>query len=87
MPSLLLGIGPPQDGMPEVDEDEYIDTYSIFTDWGGVPTPALPDGGKKRASERRQEFYREMDLRVRVRPDDLEVEIANLAISQSASPS
>ena len=87
MRSLLLGIGPPQDGMPEVDEDGYVDTYSIFTNWGGEPTLALPDGGKKRASERRQEFYRKMDLCVRVRPDDLEVQIANLAISQFASPS
>jgi site-specific DNA recombinase len=85
MCSLLLGIGPPQDGMPEVGEDGHVDTYSIFTDWGGEPTPALPDGGKERASERRQDFYRKMDLCVRVRPDDLEVEIANLAISQSAN--
>ena len=87
MRSLLLGIGPPQDGIPEVDENGYVDTYSIFTDWGGEPTPALPDGGKKRASERRQDFYRKMSLSVSVQPHDLEVEIANLAISQSASPS
>ena len=49
--------------------------------------PAVPDGGKKRASERRQDFYRKMSLCVRVQPDDLEVEIANLAISLSADPS
>jgi hypothetical protein len=87
MRSLLLGIGPPQDGMPEVDEDGYVDTYSMFTDWGGEPTPAVPDGGKKRASERRQDFYRKMGTCIRVEPDDLVVEIATPAISQSADPS
>jgi hypothetical protein len=35
----------------------------------------------------RQEFYRKMDLLVRVNDDDLELEIATPAISHSANPS
>ncbi|MBA2712705.1 MAG: hypothetical protein H0U55_04000 [Rubrobacteraceae bacterium] len=84
---LLLSIGPSPAGIPEIDEEGFVDNYSIFTDWGGEPTRAVPNGGKERASERRQDFYRKMSLCVRVQPDDLEVEIANLAISQSVSPS
>jgi hypothetical protein len=84
--ALLLSIGPSPDGLPEIDDEGRKDTYSMFTDWGGEPTPAVPDGGKKRASGRRQDFYRKMSVCVRVRPDDLEVEISNLGISQSLSP-
>lgn len=85
--ALLLSIGPPPDGIPEIDDEGGEEIYSIFTNWGGEPTPADPDGGKERASGRRQDFYRKMSVCVRVRPDDLEVEIGNLGISQSASPS
>ncbi len=35
----------------------------------------------------RQEFYRKMNVAVRVHDDDLELEIANPAISHSADPS
>jgi hypothetical protein len=35
----------------------------------------------------RQEFYRKMDLSVKVHDDDLVLEIATPAISQSADPS
>jgi hypothetical protein len=35
----------------------------------------------------RQEFYRKMNVAVRVHDDDLELEIATPAISQSADPS
>jgi hypothetical protein len=42
---------------------------------------------EKRSMLERQEFYRKMNLSVRVHDDDLELEIATPAISQSEDPS
>ena len=62
----LLGVGPAPDGIAQVDDDGHVDTYSIFTDRGGEPTPADPDGGKRRRAERRLEIYRRLGLRARI---------------------
>jgi hypothetical protein len=53
----------------------YPDHPSFFTSSG------------ERSMVERQEFYRKMNLAVRVHDDDLELEIATPAISQSADPS
>jgi hypothetical protein len=53
----------------------YPDHRSFFT------------SSEKRSMVERQEFYRKMNLSVRVHDDDLELEIATPAISQSANPS
>jgi hypothetical protein len=53
----------------------YPDHRSFFT-----------SSGKKSMVER-QEFYRKMNVSVRVHEDDLELEIATPAISQSEDPS
>ncbi|MBA2782329.1 MAG: hypothetical protein H0T74_05340 [Rubrobacteraceae bacterium] len=53
----------------------YPDHHSFFTSSGD------------RSMVERQEFYRKMNLLVRVHDDDLELEIATPAISQSEDPS
>jgi hypothetical protein len=53
----------------------YPDHPSFFTSSG------------KSSMVERQEFYRKMNVAVRVHDDDLELEIATPAISQSADPS
>jgi len=53
----------------------YPDHPSFFTSSG------------ERSKGERQEFYRKMNLSVRVHDDELELEIATPAISQSADPS
>jgi hypothetical protein len=53
----------------------YPDHSSFFTSSG------------ERSMVERQEFYRKMNLSVRVHDDDLELEIATPAISQTADPS
>jgi site-specific DNA recombinase len=49
--------------------------------------PSFFTSSEDRSMVERQEFYRKMNLSVRVRDDDLEVEIATPAISQSEDPS
>ena len=53
----------------------YPDHHSFFTSSG------------ENSVVERQEFYRKMNVLVRVHDDDLELEIATPAISQSANPS
>jgi hypothetical protein len=53
----------------------YPDHRSFFT------------SSEDRSMVERQEFYRKMNLAVRVHDDDLEVEIATPAISQTEDPS
>ena len=49
--------------------------------------PSFFTSSRERSMEERQEFYRKMNLSVKVHGDDLVVEIATPAISQSADPS
>jgi hypothetical protein len=49
--------------------------------------PSFFTSSRERSMVERQEFYRKMNLSVRVHDDDLELEIATPAISQSADPS
>ena len=64
---------------------------SLFTHLPVVVT-AYPDhpsfftSSGERSKGERQEFYRKMNLSVRVHDDELELEIATPAISQSADP-
>jgi hypothetical protein len=49
--------------------------------------PSFFTSSEKRSMVERQEFYRKMNLSVRVHDDDLELEIATPAISHCANPS
>lgn len=83
----LLGVGPSPDGIPEVDNDGHVDTYSIFTDRGGEPTRAVPDGGERRRAERRLDIYRKLGLRVGVAAEDeIVLEISGIPVGQNAGP-
>jgi hypothetical protein len=76
--NLLMALAPDPFGQPKIhfngdpddpDAEAFIDDYSMFTDRGGETSRTVPDGGKRRASEYRQEFYRKMDLQVSVGGD------------------
>jgi hypothetical protein len=73
--TLLMALAPNPFGKPKIhingdpddpDAEAFIDDYSMFTYRGGETSRAVPDGGKRRASEYRQEFYKKMDLQVSV---------------------
>jgi hypothetical protein len=49
--------------------------------------PSFFTSSQDRSMVERQEFYRKMNLSVRVHDEDLKVEIATPAISQSEDPS
>jgi hypothetical protein len=58
--------------------------HLVVTAYPDHPTFFTSSG--ERSMVERQEFYRKMNLSVRVHDDDLELEIATPAISQSVDP-
>lgn len=99
--NILMTLGPNPDGdnlyieyegTPGGDDeravDAYVDNPTWFTNRGGEPTPLEPDGGKRRASEKRLEFYRRMDLHVKVGEDmEITLDLRGVSASQSGETS
>jgi hypothetical protein len=79
------------EGTPGGDDERAVDAYVENNPWftdRGEPTSAEPDGRTRRASEKRLEFYRRMDLHVKVGEDmEITLDLRGTSVSQSGETS